>query len=375
MTDTATKRSSHFSYELHADYSLRSPAQLYYSQGARSAVPAAPAVRSAARDTWSSPLQPSWNIWGPSITVDASLHHHKPSPPFAMAPQSTKGLWEWDAAAGSVGSAGICGPKASLWHGCASPPLSPQHSPSAAVGTVSRHSSTGSIHSAGGSPIQLESPSSGSSPDMLDSYFSPRRHMAAPAVPAPSQEELRTLIMPCSSPLHLVAFKSGRVDVFTMAEKRLPQLALGDLVVVDADRGRDLGKIVVLNASVEQAAMLKWHQHHERQQVLHQCASKEPVAPLVACTPKQILRLASKSEIHQLYAKSADEQQAVRLCSQKTAERNLDMVIVDAEYQWDRRKLTFFYVADQRVDFRDLVRDLFRTYKTRIWMCAVGIDH
>jgi len=49
------------------------------------------------------------------------------------------------------------------------------------------------------------------------------------------------------------------------------------------------------------------------------------------------------------------------------------MQVRDAEYQWDRRKLTFFYTASHRIDFRDLVRDLFRLYKTRIWMCAVNM--
>lgn len=47
------------------------------------------------------------------------------------------------------------------------------------------------------------------------------------------------------------------------------------------------------------------------------------------------------------------------------------MDVVDAEYQWDRNKLTFYFIADRRIDFRELVRDLFRIYKTRIWMCAV----
>ena len=48
------------------------------------------------------------------------------------------------------------------------------------------------------------------------------------------------------------------------------------------------------------------------------------------------------------------------------------MEITDAEWQWDRRKLTFFYLADQRVDFRELVRELFRLYKTRIWMYVLS---
>lgn len=51
---------------------------------------------------------------------------------------------------------------------------------------------------------------------------------------------------------------------------------------------------------------------------------------------------------------------------------DLAMEITDAEWQWDRRKLTFFYLADQRVDFRELVRELFRLYKTRIWMYVLS---
>ncbi|KAK6887246.1 hypothetical protein K6H09_005479, partial [Candida tropicalis] len=47
------------------------------------------------------------------------------------------------------------------------------------------------------------------------------------------------------------------------------------------------------------------------------------------------------------------------------------MKLIDAEYQFDRKKLIFYYSTSRRIDFRDLVRELFRIYKTRIWMCAV----
>ena len=48
------------------------------------------------------------------------------------------------------------------------------------------------------------------------------------------------------------------------------------------------------------------------------------------------------------------------------------MEILDAEWQWDRRKLTFYYTAETRVDFRELVRELFRIWKTRVWLCVHG---
>ena len=56
---------------------------------------------------------------------------------------------------------------------------------------------------------------------------------------------------------------------------------------------------------------------------------------------------------------------------EKVAQRKLPMQILDAEYQFDRHKLTFYFEADRRIDFRELVSDLFSLYKTRIWMQQV----
>jgi len=58
----------------------------------------------------------------------------------------------------------------------------------------------------------------------------------------------------------------------------------------------------------------------------------------------------------------------LKICRGKVRQRGLPMHVVDAEYQFDRHKLTFFFEAEGRVDFRELVRDLFSMYKTRIWM-------
>jgi cell fate regulator YaaT (PSP1 superfamily) len=53
----------------------------------------------------------------------------------------------------------------------------------------------------------------------------------------------------------------------------------------------------------------------------------------------------------------------------------LPMNVIDAEYQFDRHKLTFYFEADRRIDFRELVRDLFAIYKTRIWLQQVVSVH
>ncbi|KAK9708463.1 hypothetical protein K7432_009618 [Basidiobolus ranarum] len=62
------------------------------------------------------------------------------------------------------------------------------------------------------------------------------------------------------------------------------------------------------------------------------------------------------------------------VCQAKVRQKKLPMEVMDAEYQWDRRKLTFYFIAERRIDFRELVRDLFKIYKTRIWMCAVSTN-
>jgi hypothetical protein len=61
--------------------------------------------------------------------------------------------------------------------------------------------------------------------------------------------------------------------------------------------------------------------------------------------------------------KLKEEYDAMMICREKVAQRGLPMQIVDAEYQWDRRKLTFYFKADKRVDFRELTKENFRIFK------------
>ena len=73
-------------------------------------------------------------------------------------------------------------------------------------------------------------------------------------------------------------------------------------------------------------------------------------------------------ELDLMVIKTADEEDALNYVSDKCKGRNMPMVLVGAEYQFDRHKLTFYFEADRRIDFRELVRELFSTYKTRIWL-------
>jgi hypothetical protein len=83
---------------------------------------------------------------------------------------------------------------------------------------------------------------------------------------------------------------------------------------------------------------------------------------------KRITRLATHDEVSLLVMKRDEEDELLKICRGKARQRGLRMNVVDAEYQFDRHKLTFFFEAEGRVDFRELVRDLFSIYKTRIWM-------
>lgn len=205
-----------------------------------------------------------------------------------------------------------------------------------------------------------------------------------------------------STQLVLIAFKCGRVDCFYLPDSSPLKLKINDLVVVEADRGRDLGKIVKLDVSIDEARLLKYLQHQEQQAALasfdnpggsisSQASGSPPPSSSSQSQgngggaqqtgnvptlhfPKPIVRFAMPNEVYQIVNKQSDEEKAKRICLLKIESSNLSMSVIDAEYQWDRRKLTFYYNAQHRIDFRDLVRELFRIYKTRIWMCAVNND-
>lgn len=63
-----------------------------------------------------------------------------------------------------------------------------------------------------------------------------------------------------------------------------------------------------------------------------------------------------------------EESCIVRMCNQKAKQHNMDITIVDAEFQYDRKKLTIYYYSNKRVDFRNFVKELYSIYYARIWM-------
>ncbi|KAG0347045.1 hypothetical protein BG005_000402 [Podila minutissima] len=193
--------------------------------------------------------------------------------------------------------------------------------------------------------------------------------------------------LPHHGSLYVVEFKAGRNDLFYMTggvgDSTSPPLKRGDLVIVEADRGKDLGKIANDSITPQQIQALQAQQAEMAAIAAQQDLSGmgmgmgSGMANSTTRTPKEIhpkriFRLAQPSEVALLVSKNQDEMKAMVVCQSKVRQKKLPMEVVDAEYQWDRRKLTFYFIAERRIDFRELVRDLFKIYKTRIWMYAVN---
>lgn len=88
---------------------------------------------------------------------------------------------------------------------------------------------------------------------------------------------------------------------------------------------------------------------------------------------RSVVRIATKSDDQQHEANIDSEKEAYKICQQKIAEHKLEMKLVDVEYTFDNNKLLFYFTAEGRVDFRDLVKDLASIFRTRIELRQIGI--
>jgi len=88
---------------------------------------------------------------------------------------------------------------------------------------------------------------------------------------------------------------------------------------------------------------------------------------------KKVVRLANKEDKANYEKYKAKESEALEKCEELVKKYNLDMKLTDVEYKFDGSKLLFFFTADERIDFRDLVKDLAAIYKTRIEMRQIGV--
>jgi len=153
-----------------------------------------------------------------------------------------------------------------------------------------------------------------------------------------------------------VRFKGNRLEYFNWSSAE--PLALDEPVIVEVERGQDLGRVSALGPVA-----------------LKKCArgcGGCAVAEAEATVARQVVRRATREDVQQLETLRADEEAARRATRDRVRTHNLPMKVSDAEWQWDRRKLTIYFTAEQRVDFRALVRDLAGVFRTRIELRQIG---
>ncbi len=125
------------------------------------------------------------------------------------------------------------------------------------------------------------------------------------------------------------------------------ELENGSHVIVETVRGIEYGKVVIANKTVD---------------------DEDIVLPL-----KKVLRVADDKDRLQVEENKRDARVAYDICLEKIEEHGLEMKLVDVEYTFDRNKVIFYFTADGRIDFRELVKDLAAIFKTRIELRQIGV--
>lgn len=150
-----------------------------------------------------------------------------------------------------------------------------------------------------------------------------------------------------------VEFKGNRREFFLWDKDEIP--AANAAIIVEADRGEDLGHV----RSTGDAAV---HRNHGTP---HGTGDSPPA--------RKARRLASSDDVHKHDDLRLQDEDARRKAMERVRANSLGMKVSDAEWQWDRKKLTFYFTADKRVDFRTLVRELAATFRTRIELKQIGV--
>ena len=125
------------------------------------------------------------------------------------------------------------------------------------------------------------------------------------------------------------------------------KVKVGDHVIVETARGVEYGRVVLEPRSVKE---------------------DEVVHPL-----KEVLRVATKEDEEHEAENRLKEKEAFKICKKKIREHGLEMKLIDAEYTFDNNKVLFYFTADGRIDFRQLVKDLASVFKTRIELRQIGV--
>ena len=142
-----------------------------------------------------------------------------------------------------------------------------------------------------------------------------------------------------------VRFKSGG-KMYWFDPGKLT-LAEGQWCIVETARGRECGEVVQGNREI---------------------SDSDVTAPL-----KPVIRVADAADVKKMHTLREKEKRALAICSEKAERLGLEMTVVEVEYTFDESKILFYFTADGRVDFRELVKELAGTFKTRIELRQIGV--
>ncbi|MDF9624597.1 stage 0 sporulation family protein [Bacillus cereus] len=138
--------------------------------------------------------------------------------------------------------------------------------------------------------------------------------------------------------------KAGKVYYFDPNQFDISE---NEFVIVETVRGIEYGKVVITKKQVDE---------------------NDVVLPL-----KKVIRIANENDRTIVEENKHAAKEAYQVCQQKVVEHNLDMKLVDVEYTFDRNKIIFYFTADGRIDFRELVKDLAAIFRTRIELRQIGV--
>lgn len=137
---------------------------------------------------------------------------------------------------------------------------------------------------------------------------------------------------------------AGKIYYFSPKEFSIKR---GDHVIVETARGIEFGTVVMPPTEMEEAKVV------------------QPLRP--------VIRLAAEKDIEQEASNRKKEKEAFQICMEKIKKHKLEMKLIDAEYTFDNNKVLFYFTADGRIDFRELVKDLAAVFKTRIELRQIGV--
>ena len=174
-----------------------------------------------------------------------------------------------------------------------------------------------------------------------------KKHTQKPMEHTPDAPVADEVVEPIVGEVEVIGInfrEAGKIYYFSPAGK---VFTVGDRVIVETARGVEMGTVKAANKMVD---------------------GKEIVPPL-----KSVMRKATEDDLAHDRANHEKEMEAAIICKRKIAEHKLDMSLVAVEYTFDNTKLIFYFTCETRVDFRELVKDLASTFRTRIELRQIGI--